>query len=181
MRRCTRSIYITTRAQGAWRPRRGCSKANANFVGKSSVSVAGNSSNTSLELSPWTPSYVNNGHECLIAAVVEGDASPPTILDGNNDPTVAQHNLGVVNLGGQMEVTSPIRFRFAIHHALSSASRSMRKKRRSNSQRRFSRHCGRELTRLPNVRKNVSSSWASSTRFAHPRTASTMLSLYLKT
>jgi hypothetical protein len=78
-------------------------KQDANFVGKSSVSVAGNSSNTSLELSPWTPSYVNNGHECLIAAVVEGDASPPTILDGNNDPTVAQHNLGVVNLGGQME------------------------------------------------------------------------------
>jgi hypothetical protein len=45
--------------------------ANAHAVGKSSVSVVGNGSNTSLEPSPWTPSFVNNGHECLIAAVVE--------------------------------------------------------------------------------------------------------------
>jgi hypothetical protein len=98
---------------------------NANYVGKSSVSVVGNGSNTSLELSAWTPSYVNNGHECLIAAVVEGGGSPPTILDGENDPTVAQHNLGVLNLGGQMEghfsypfqVCNPSRIerRFTIH------------------------------------------------------------------
>jgi hypothetical protein len=77
--------------------------ANANFVGKSSVSVVGSGNNTSLELSAWTPTYVNNGHECLIAAVVEGGGSPPTILDGANDPTVAQRNLGVVNLSGHME------------------------------------------------------------------------------
>jgi hypothetical protein len=72
--------------------------ANANLVGTSSVSVPGSASNTSLELSPWTPSFVNNGHECLIAAVVEGGGPPPMVLDGANDPTVAQHNLGVVNL-----------------------------------------------------------------------------------
>jgi hypothetical protein len=99
--------------------------ANANYVGKSSVSVVGNGSNTSLELSPWTPSYVNNGHECIIAAVVEGGGSPPTILDGANDPTVAQRNLGVVNIGGHMDgrfsfpfqVCNPSRVeqRFTIH------------------------------------------------------------------
>lgn len=99
--------------------------ANANYVGKSSVSVAGNTSNTSLELSPWTPSYVNNGHECLIAAVVEDGGAPPTVLDGDNDPTVAQHNLGVVEITGQMkgffsfpfQVCNPSRLeqRFTIH------------------------------------------------------------------
>jgi hypothetical protein len=99
--------------------------ANANLVGTSSVSVAGNSSNTSLELAPWTPSFVNNGHECLIAAVVEGGGAPPTILDGNNDPTVAQHNLGVINIAGHMmgrfsyafQVCNPSRIeqRFTIH------------------------------------------------------------------
>jgi hypothetical protein len=99
--------------------------ANANPVGTSSVSVVGNGSNTSLELSPWTPSFVNNGHECLIAAVVEGGGPPPTVLDGANDPTVAQHNLGVVNVGEHMEgrffyafqVCNPFRLeqRFTIH------------------------------------------------------------------
>ena len=98
---------------------------NANFVGQSSVSVVGNGSNTSLELSAWTPSFVNNGHECLIAAVVEGGGPPPAVLDGANDPTVAQHNLGVVNLSGHMEgrfhyafqVCNPSRIeqRFTIH------------------------------------------------------------------
>jgi len=99
--------------------------ANANLVGKSQVSVVGNGSNTSLELSAWTPTFVNNGHECLIAAVVEGGGPPPTVLDGANDPTVAQHNLGVVNIVGQMEgrfsypfqVCNPFRIeqRFTIH------------------------------------------------------------------
>jgi hypothetical protein len=99
--------------------------ANANLVGTSSVSVVGNGSNTSLELSPWTPSFVNNGHECIIAAVVEGGGPPPTILDGNNDPTVAQHNLGVVNTAVHMQgrftypfqICNPSRIeqRFTVH------------------------------------------------------------------
>jgi hypothetical protein len=99
--------------------------ANAHPVGTSSVTVLGNASNTSLELSAWTPSFVNNGHECLIAAVVEAGGSVPTVLDGANDPTVAQHNLGVVNLGMHKEgrfsypfqICNPFRVqrRFTVH------------------------------------------------------------------
>jgi hypothetical protein len=76
---------------------------NANLIGTSSVSVGGNQTNTSLSLTPWVPSYVNNGHECIIAAVVEGGGQPPSVLNGDNDPTVAQHNLGVVQTGAQMQ------------------------------------------------------------------------------
>ena len=76
---------------------------NANLIGTSAVSVdAGQTANT-LELVPWVPSFVNGGHECIIAAVVTGGGLPPTVLDGNNDPTVAQHNLGVVELAGHMQ------------------------------------------------------------------------------
>lgn len=99
--------------------------ANAHLVGTSSVTVLGNSSNTSLELGVWIPSFVNNGHECLIAAVVEGGGPPPGVLDGANDPTVAQHNIGVVNMSGHMEgrfsypfqVCNPFRVqqRFTVH------------------------------------------------------------------
>jgi hypothetical protein len=99
--------------------------ANAHAVGMSSVSVPASASNTSLELQPWTPSFVNNGHECLIAAVVEGGGPPPMVLDGANDPTVAQRNLGVVKLGMHREgrfsypfqVCNPFRGRrrFTVH------------------------------------------------------------------
>jgi hypothetical protein len=98
---------------------------NAHLIGTSSVSVLGNASNTSLELTPWTPSFVNRGHECVIAAVVEGGGPPPNILDGANDPTVAQRNLGVVKTGAMkkwrfaypFQVCNPSRLEqsFSIH------------------------------------------------------------------
>lgn len=73
--------------------------ANAKLIGTSSVSVLAGQTNSTLELTPWVPSFVNNGHECIIAAVVTGGGSPPSVLDGQNDPTVAQRNLGVVLTG----------------------------------------------------------------------------------
>ncbi|WP_038713826.1 hypothetical protein [Burkholderia sp. lig30] len=69
---------------------------NAVPIGTSSVTVYGGQSNNTLELKVWQPSFVNNGHECIIAAVVEGQGPPPSVLDGDADPTVAQRNLGVV-------------------------------------------------------------------------------------
>lgn len=75
---------------------------NATLIGTSSVSVnAGQTANT-LELVPWTPSFVNGGHECIIAAVVLGNGPPPAVLDGSGDPTVAQHNLGVIQMTPHM-------------------------------------------------------------------------------
>lgn len=73
--------------------------ANAHPIGTSSVSVNAGQVNSTLELTQWTPSFVNNGHECIIAAVVTGGGQPPSVLDGANDPTVAQRNLGVVLTG----------------------------------------------------------------------------------
>ncbi len=71
---------------------------NANLIGTSSVTVnAGQISNV-LELTPWSPQFQNSGHECVIAAVVEGGGPPPPVLDGANDPAVAQRNLGVVKV-----------------------------------------------------------------------------------
>jgi hypothetical protein len=57
------------------------------------------------ELPTWAPSFVNGGHECIIAAVVEdGDQALSGPLDGNNyPPTIAQRNLGVVQIGAPMK------------------------------------------------------------------------------
>ena len=76
---------------------------NAVPIGTSSVSLnTGQTANT-LSLGTWTPVFANGGHECIIAAVVEESGGmPPTVLDGNKDPAVAQHNLGVVKIGPHM-------------------------------------------------------------------------------
>ncbi len=76
---------------------------NAMPIGSSSVTVnAGQTTNT-LSLGTWVPSFINGGHECVIAAVVPPGGQPPTVLDGANNPAVAQHNLGVVQTGAQMQ------------------------------------------------------------------------------
>lgn len=72
---------------------------NAHPIGTSRVSVnAGQTANT-LSLEAWSPEFQNDGHECIIAAVVEDGGPPPGVLDGSADPTVAQRNLGVVETG----------------------------------------------------------------------------------
>jgi hypothetical protein len=76
---------------------------NANLIGTSSVSVNAGQTVNALELVPWVPSFVNVGHECIIAAVVADGGPPPAVLDGAHDPTVAQRNLGVVEVGAQMK------------------------------------------------------------------------------
>lgn len=84
--------------------------ANANQIGSAQVTIAAGQSAVVQCTSPWTPTLLPNGsgHECLVAAVVE-DATPnqmgppPANLDGNNDPTVGQRNLGVVAMGNQMQ------------------------------------------------------------------------------
>jgi hypothetical protein len=53
---------------------------------------------------PWIPAIENHGHECIIAAIVEGALTPPAVLNGDNyPPTIAQHNLGVVQTSAQMK------------------------------------------------------------------------------
>jgi hypothetical protein len=53
------------------------------------------------ETPAWTPNFENNGHECIIAAVVEDGLIPSGPLNGDNyPPTIAQRNLGVVQPSG---------------------------------------------------------------------------------
>lgn len=53
-----------------------------------------------LCLTPWMPSYVNQGHECLIAEVVQPDPPLSDVLDGSGDEHVAQRNLTVIKIAG---------------------------------------------------------------------------------
>lgn len=73
----------------------------ATRVGYAFVGIDGGQTAEALCLTPWIPSYINQGHECLVAEVVQGP--PPTSgpLDGQNDPSVAQHNLTVVMTSGK--------------------------------------------------------------------------------
>jgi len=91
---------------------------NANLIGTSSVSVSAEQTANTLSLTPWEPSFQNNGHECIIAAVVEDGGQPPLVLDGDNDATVAQHNLGVVQLGTETKGRFHYAFQVANPHRL---------------------------------------------------------------
>jgi hypothetical protein len=78
---------------------------NAHAIGSSPVTVNAGSSAPAQCTTPWVPSLLPNGsgHECLVAAVVEDTAPgqvgpPPANLNGDTDPTVGQHNLGVVTM-----------------------------------------------------------------------------------
>ena len=74
---------------------------NAHFIGASNVNVnAGQTNETQCTNFPWTPTLLStgSGHECLVAAVVDQGGSPPSSLDASSDPTVAQHNLGVITM-----------------------------------------------------------------------------------
>ncbi len=71
-----------------------------NLIGTSSVSLAAGETKDVLCVTPWTPLWVNNGHECLIAeAFAPGDPLPPrTAATPYNVPgwrQMAQKNLTI--------------------------------------------------------------------------------------
>jgi hypothetical protein len=75
-------------------------RGNAHLVGSAFASVDGGQTAEALCLNPWSPTFVNQGHECLVAEVAHGIPSLSDVLDGQNDPQVAQHNLTVVMFQG---------------------------------------------------------------------------------
>lgn len=75
-------------------------RGNAHLVGNAFVSVDGGQVAEVLCLSPWVPVFVNEGHECLVAEVAVGTPSPADVLDGQNNPRVAQRNLSVILIQG---------------------------------------------------------------------------------
>jgi hypothetical protein len=69
----------------------------------------------------WTPSFENGGHECLVAETYFQDVGfPSTGLNGDAPPTgdysIAQHNLGVLNMG-LGSPRRPPRFHYAFQAA----------------------------------------------------------------
>ncbi len=75
-------------------------RSNANFVGSAFADVAAGDTQQALCLVPWSPTIVNNGHECLVAVANHpGDPLPAPLPDAFDPPTyrqVAQRNLTVL-------------------------------------------------------------------------------------
>jgi hypothetical protein len=80
-------------------PALGPDRNTATLVGTSFVSLTPGQDADVLCLTPWSPIFVNGGHECLIAEAFEPSADPlPSVPDFNvpTDRHVAQRNISVV-------------------------------------------------------------------------------------
>jgi hypothetical protein len=96
-------------------------RSTANRVGTSFVSLLAGATQEVLCLAPWVPSFVNGGHECILAEAYDPSADPLPPGPDFNVPTdrhVAQRNLAVLavapdNLRFQLafEVHNPSRTR----------------------------------------------------------------------
>ena len=101
-------------------PSVGFDRNSATLVGASFVTLGSGQSADVLCLTPWTPSFVNGGHECILAeAFHSSDPLPSTpAFDVPTDRHVAQRNLSVLN-------TPPgagaFHLPFEVHNAMRSA------------------------------------------------------------
>lgn len=80
-------------------PAVGFNRDTANFIGTAFVSLAASETAEVLCLTPWTPIFVNNGHECVLAEIFHPSADPlPSTSDFNvtTDRHVAQRNLSII-------------------------------------------------------------------------------------
>ncbi|MFT4023684.1 MAG: hypothetical protein QM664_07870, partial [Flavihumibacter sp.] len=94
-------------------PSIGPDRNTATLVGQSFVSIDPGGTQEVLCLSPWTPVFVNNGHECLIVECFHPQDPLPATLAFNvpTDRHVAQKNLAVVNAQKSM-----FHFPFEVHN-----------------------------------------------------------------
>lgn len=80
-------------------PSVGFDRNTANIIGSSNVSLAAGEQRDVLCLTPWMPTFVNDGHECVLAEAFHTTADPLPASPVFNVPTdrhVAQRNLQVV-------------------------------------------------------------------------------------
>ena len=95
-------------------PAVGFDRNTANIVGTSNVSLNPGETQDVLCLVPWTPIFVNNGHECILAEAfhVSLDPLPNTpVFNVPTDRHVAQRNLSVVMAAKKM-----FSFAFEVHN-----------------------------------------------------------------
>lgn len=85
-------------------PAVGFNRMTANFIGQSNVSLTAGQTDDVLCLVPWMPSFVNNGHQCILAEVFHASDPLPATLDFNvpTDRHVAQRNLSVISAKAKM-------------------------------------------------------------------------------
>jgi len=79
-------------------PNTGFDRNTANLIGNSFVSLNPGQAQDVLCLNPWIPSFVNGGHECVLAEAFHPSDPLPAAPDFNvpTDRHVAQRNLNVV-------------------------------------------------------------------------------------
>lgn len=100
-------------------PAVGFNRTTANFVGSSFASIDAGEQQDVLCLTPWIPSFVNGGHECILAeafrdpdGIKPSDPLPPGVdFNVPQDRHVAQRNLSVV-----IALKSHFNISFEIHN-----------------------------------------------------------------
>lgn len=95
-------------------PSVGFDRSSANFIGTANVTLAGGAQSEVLCLTPWVPTFVNGGHECVLAEAFHSSLDPlPATLAFNvsTDRHVAQRNLSVV-----MAVKKMFHMAFEVHN-----------------------------------------------------------------
>lgn len=87
-------------------PAAGVLRSNSTFIGSSFVDLDPGETQEVLCLTPWVPTIVNDGHECVVAEVIHNaDPLPSPLPDPFDPPTylqVAQRNLSVVSMTTSM-------------------------------------------------------------------------------
>jgi len=80
-------------------PSVGFDRTTATLVGSSNVTLDPSTSSDVLCLAPWVPTFVNNGHECVLAEAFHQQLDPLPATNAFDVPTdrhVAQRNLDVI-------------------------------------------------------------------------------------
>ncbi len=97
-------------------PAVGFDRNTANHIGFANISLDAGETQEVLCLTPWMPTFVNGGHECVLAEAFHETYDPlPASPDFNvtTDRHVAQRNLSVLMMAMQMEKFS---MSFEIHN-----------------------------------------------------------------
>ncbi|MCP4487186.1 MAG: hypothetical protein GY820_07700 [Gammaproteobacteria bacterium] len=89
-------------------PATGVLRSNSTPVGSSFVDLDPGETQEVLCLTPWIPTIVNDGHECVVAEIIHpGDPLPSPLPDAFNPPDhlqIAQRNLSVLSMKKSMIV-----------------------------------------------------------------------------
>ena len=104
-------------------PSVGFDRTTAHYIGSSNVSLAAGEERDVLCLTPWVPTFVNEGHECALAEAFHSSEDPLPDSPVFNVPTdrhVAQRNLSVV------QAMTSKKMMFSVHFSICNSSRKER-------------------------------------------------------